>query len=383
MSTEPTQENLSTVALVDQLSVVQKAAADAESLLVSLRVGISELEGLKARADDAHHRINSKLEEAQVAASAAIAAQTKVADAQAVVATKSDHIQAAQEHADKVRADLDRAQTAATQHVTEVEGFKNRTQSAADSATNLLAEIRELRLKAVAEAEAVGDLLGVARTSTDTTRGLADRAENIEARLSGYETELTALHAQSEQQLKTITELLPGATAAGLAHAFDDRRKAFLSPARKWQVVFVAALSLIVTLAGLGLVNDYLERRVLSWDELARIWAARLPIAASLVWLALYSSRESALAKRLEEDYGYKAAVAASFIGFQNQMTQVGKTASEGSPLAQLCKDTLETIGSPPGRIYDKHQLTTTPMSELTAAVKTAVEDRMRRKGAE
>jgi hypothetical protein len=78
----------------------------------------------------------------------------------------------------------------------------------------------------------------------------------------------------------------------------------------------------------------------------------------------LHASHESALAKRLEEDYGYKAAIAQSFEGFQKQMAEIGEEAAAGSPLAKLCEDTLSTIASPPGRIYDKHQLTATPVKE-------------------
>lgn len=37
-----------------------------------------------------------------------------------------------------------------------------------------------------------------------------------------------------------------------------------------------------------------------TYDELGRLWLARLPVAGALVWLAVYASHESALAKRLE-----------------------------------------------------------------------------------
>jgi hypothetical protein len=97
---------------------------------------------------------------------------------------------------------------------------------------------------------------------------------------------------------------------------------------------------------------------------------ARLPIAGSLVWLALYASKEAALAKRLEEDYAYKAAVSTSFQGFQEQMKQVQKDAGPDTPLGKLCADTLATIASPPGRIYDKHSLTTSPSTELVELAK-------------
>ena len=95
-------------------------------------------------------------------------------------------------------------------------------------------------------------------------------------------------------------------------------------------------------------------------------------MAAALVWLALHASREAALAKRLEEDYGYKAAIATSFLGFHKQMTEIGSAAESNKPLAKLCRDVLTTMASPPGRTYEKHKLTITPADQFTDAAKGA-----------
>lgn len=343
----------------------RRSLQEAESLVSSLRQQIAEVDGLRAKASEAATSVQAKIAEAQAAATAAVAARTQVTDEQAVVATKSAHIQGAQEHADKVRAELDRVHTAATQSATEAEGSKNRAQAAVDAASQLLAEIRAHKATAEKETESISALYESAKTAAEITKKLSDRSETIEKRLGEYEATLGELHKQSEHQLQTITGLLPGATAAGLAHAFDDRRKTFLSPATRWQWLFVGSVACLVLLALTGLYNVYRGNTVLGWDDLARLWMARLPIAAALVWLALHASREAALAKRLEEDYGYKAAIAASFLGFQRQMAQIGEDAPEGSPLSQLCQDTLSTIGSPPGRIYEKHRLTVTPTGEF------------------
>lgn len=344
----------------------------AESLVANLKQQIAEVGNMRAAAFELANSLQSKLAEANAAATAAVAARTQVTDEQAVVATKSAHIQGAQEHADKVRAELDRAQTAATQSATDAEGHKNRAQAAVDAASELLSDIRAQKASAESEAESIGTLHEAAKTASAVTKKLAERSDSIDKRLAEYEAALAELRKQSEQQLETITGLLPGATAAGLAHAFDDRRKTFLSPATRWQWLFVGSVACLVILALTGLYNVYKDNSVLGWDDLARLWIARLPIAAALIWLALHASREAALAKRLEEDYGYKAAIAASFLGFQRQMAEIGKEASEGSPLSQLCQDTLATIGSPPGRIYDKHRLTITPAGELAEAAVNA-----------
>ncbi|MBS0455381.1 MAG: hypothetical protein JSS14_29125 [Proteobacteria bacterium] len=304
----------------------------------------------------------------------ALAAKAQISDYQTVIATKSDHIEQAQIHADKVRGDLDRQLTAAKQQATDAEAFKARAQSASDSASEILLATKAARTTAEAESKAVEDLAAEAKEATDSLKDLAAKAQTVDERLANYEEQLKNLRAQSEAQLAVIIGLLPGATSAGLASAFDERRKSFLKPSGRWQWMFVGSLVVLIFLALTGLWNVYAAGTPLSYDELFRLWLARLPIAAALIWLALHASREAALAKRLEEDYGYKAAIAASFQGFHKQMSDLTERATPETPLAKLCADTLTTIGSPPGRIYDKHNLTSTPTAEAAQVVKELVQ---------
>ena len=260
----------------------------------------------------------SKLADINNASTQAIAAMTKIVDDQAVIATKSDHIQHAQIHADTVRAKLDRVLTAATQDATDAEGLKTRAQTAADNAATVLSEVR-------------------------TTKG-------------------------------TIEGLLPGATSAGLAHALDQRRQTFLEPKRKWEKWFVGSVLAIAILTAISLLQLLLGKTTPTWDEIVLLWLSRMPVIGILVWLAIHASHEAALAKRMEEDYGYKAAIASTFLGFHQQMAEIGSAASSNAPLAKLYNDTLSTIASPPGRIYDKHKLTVSPSRELKEAAETAGE---------
>lgn len=348
----------------------------AEARLVALTKKLGEAEALHASLEQMITTAQAKLAEITSAATAALAAKTQITDEQAVIATKSSHIQGAQEHADKVRAELDRIQTVATQQANEVDGQRTRAQTATDSAVQVLAEIQLQKVSAESDAATTAAARDEAKSSAATAKKLADKSETVEQRIADYENSLALLENQSKGQLETITGLLPGATAAGLAHSFDQRRQTFLNPSTRWQWLFIGSISSIVILAASGLWQVSQAGTSLGWDDLARLWVARLPIAGALVWLALHSSRESALAKRLEEDYGYKAAIAASFQGFHKQMSEIGNAAPEGSPLAKLCGDTLATIGTPPGRIYDKHRLTITPTGELadTAAKLTSMD---------
>ncbi|WP_287964767.1 hypothetical protein [Diaphorobacter sp.] len=357
-----TQANEGTNQSINQLQ------ADASELIATLKAKLVEAESLQSRIIDVFNAAESKSAEIGAIATAALAAKTQITDGQAVISTKSSHIQDAQIHADAVRAELDRLQTVVTQKATETEGQYQRAEAAKDAAAEALAEIRAHKTAAEADATVAASSRDAAEAAAAASKKLADKAETVEKKITAYENRLAELDNQCNEKLETITGLLPGATAAGLAHAFDDRRKTFLKPGTRWQWLFVGSVSFIVLLALTGLWHVYKSGTPLTWDELARLWVARLPIAGALVWLALHASRESALAKRLEEDYGYKAAIAASFQGFQKQMADLGSSVQESSPLSKLCGDTLATIASPPGRIYEKHQLTVTASGELAAA---------------
>ena len=255
----------------------------------------------------------ARLEEITAAATQVVAAKTKITDDQTVIATKSAHIADAQKHADTVRADLDRELTAAKAQVTAAEALKSNAQAAAEATTKLLKDVQTAKGTVETDAAAIVTARKTAEESAVLTKSLADKSVTVEERIADYEKRLVELDAQCAEQLKTIIGLLPGATSAGLAHAFDERRQTFLLPHNRWQKVFVGSLVAIVALTISGLIQVYLADKVPTYDELFRLWLVRLPIAGALVWLALHASHQSALAKRLEEDYGFKAAVASCF----------------------------------------------------------------------
>ena len=312
----------------------------------------------------------AKLVEITATATQAVAAKTKIADDQAVIATKSDHIQKAQEHADTIRASLDRALTSATAQATAAEAQKGKAEASANEAAKTLTAVQTTKATVDSDAATIAVAKKTALESATVSKSLADKAVTVETQIKEYETRLAGFEEQCVAQLTKIETLLRGATSAGLAHAFDERRQKFQKPQNRWQIVFVCSLAAIVGLALSGLLQVHLLEKVPTYDELVRLWLLRLPIAAALIWLALHSSREAALAKRLEEDYGYKSAIASCFEGFRKQMAEISKDVAPSSPLAKLCGDTLTTIATPPGRIYDKHKLTVSPSGEIAEAAK-------------
>lgn len=355
------------------LGLAWKKLEEAETILNSAKAKEDELAGAQAKLAAKYLEAESKLQELNSIATAALAMKTQITDIQTVIATKSDHIEQAQKHADKVRGDLDRTLTAATKSTVEAEGLKERAQAAADSGSQLVVQLQAGKGTADADLALIQKDKEGAKEAFTAIKGLAEKSAIVEQRVAAYEKRLGELEALCKAQLKTITELLPGATSAGLASAFDGRRKTFLQPGRMWQWIFVGSIGLIVLLAGTGLWQTMHTEGAKTYHDLFLVWLARLPMVGALVWLAMHASRESALAKRLEEDYGYKATVAASFQGFMEQMKTIGASATTDTPLAKLCQDTLSTIATPPGRIYEKQKLIVSPGSVVNEMAETVL----------
>lgn len=266
------------------------------------------------------------------------------------------------------------SQTAAELAAKDAEAHQTKIKATEASIEEMLSEIRQHKSAAELNTTDIAAALTSGKQSSETLKSLADIATLVDERIAQYEATLASLKARGEEQLTTITGLLPGATSAGLAHAFSERAALFIVPGRRWQLLFVSSILVLAALSATGFWQIINAAQPLEFSELLRFWLARLPFAAALIWLALHSSREAALAKRLEEDYGYKAAIAASFQGFQRQMAEIGSAAAPESALATLSKDTLATIATPPGRIYERHKLTVSPGTEIAGAGKAIKE---------
>lgn len=371
MSSEVTGKDAPADEIASLLNQVREQFAEIKKVSDAIRTLAESSAESHQQVVTAHADIQSKLSD--ISAKSA-AAEAQITSNQAVIATRSAHIEEAQKHADEVRAALDRKTVEIEQKAGEADGLKSRTQSSAEQASAALAETRTARDSSQADAEACKVAKTAATEAAEASKALVEIANAAEARVAEYEKRLAELGNESKERLGQILDLLPGATTAGLAHAFDDRRKTFLKPHGRWQWIFITALVLIIGIAVTGFYQVQNLQTPPTLEEIARLWLTRLPIAGALIWLAIYSSREAALAKRLEEDYGYKSVVAASYLGFQKQMAEIGASVSPGSPLAKLCEVTLTEISMPPGRIYDKHPPVASPAVELVRAAKNELD---------
>lgn len=276
---------------------------------------------------------------------------------QATIAEKNGYIEDGLKHVAKVRRDMDAALEQATKSSEAVERQHQSSKTTADAITAVHLSAQATRGRAESDATAIATARTDAEGHAVVTKKLADTAEATEAKVRQYESQLTALIEQSQNQQKQINELLGGATDAGLASAFDRRRRMFKTPERVWQGAFVFSL---LGLVGLAVWQAYSYQKLdqlPDWQQVARMLALKVPLAAPLVWLAIHAARQASLAKRLEEEYAYKATISLSFDGYRRQMADVGEDLSPDSPLATLCNNTLREIAASPGRVYEGQRM--------------------------
>lgn len=218
------------------------------------------------------------------------------------------------------------------------------------------------------------DFLTKARENQKATQGLAVRAGTIEASLNNYEKDLDGKGGKYDSLHEKIEGLLPGGTSVGLAQAFMECKLEYRLPKRVWSAVFVSSVVAMVCLALFGpsgafaIASTLQEGSEALLSEILKGLAWRIPVAAPLVWLAIYSSRHHMLNLRLEEDYRYKEAVSRSFEGYKREMGSVDSKALV-NPLGNLCNRALSALGAFPGRIYDKKHTDITPLHTLVDAI--------------
>lgn len=293
---------------------------------------------------------------------------------QATIAEKNEHIEGGLKHVAKVRRDMDAALEQATKSSEAVERQHQATKTSAEAISALQLSAQSTKEKADSDAASIAARLKDAEEHSVVTKRLADTADATEAKVAQYESQLNALIEQSQSQRKQIDELLAGATDAGLASAFDRRSKKFKTPERVWQSAFVFSL---VGLVGLAVWQAYSYQtldQLPDWQQVARMLAIKVPFAAPLVWLAIHAAKQASLAKRLEEEYAFKATISMSFDGYRRQMAEVGKDLAPDSPLATLCNNTLREIAASPGRVYDGQRLDPNIATSLGEVLKPTVE---------
>ncbi|KKM00017.1 hypothetical protein LCGC14_1808650 [marine sediment metagenome] len=220
------------------------------------------------------------------------------------------------------------------------------------AAGQLLLSIQKERDDAIA-------LLETIKKHEANTKLIADIAEEKDQRVEDYEEQLKDLTTEYSQLKKQIEDLLPGATSAGLASAFETRKNSFRWPKRLWALLQIVSVFILMGMGYLVFKTTQID----SFADLIFFIFKRSPIIAAIIFLEEIARRNRNIALRLEEDYGYKEVLSRSFEGYKKQMEEIDQQSNMA--VSTLSTNLLIAMAKEPGRLIDKEKPIIKPTADV------------------
>lgn len=189
----------------------------------------------------------------------------------------------------------------------------------------------------------------------------ADSLDQLKLRIDSEENRMSSNSIKADELKQVIEGLLPGATSAGLASAFRERKESIKWTIWLWAGVFASSMVTLLIVSLLNPINITSSSSPLSATY--EYLLARLPYLVPLVWLAVYSSVRHSQALRLEEEYAHKEVISKSFEGYKTQLSEIEADTTKSPATELLFREAIEAIALHPGRVYELKNENVSPMS--------------------
>lgn len=199
---------------------------------------------------------------------------------------------------------------------------------------------------------------------------LLEQNRTMQASLAKQSEQLDQLKIKTTEQSKLITDLLPGATSAGLAAAYGDRARSLIPNIKYWRLLFI--ISIVALVAGSVTIVT------LTLGQDADIWKyffLRLPMVIPVVWIAWFSAIQYGNSTRLEEHYSFKEATSKAFAGYREHIEHLGGLTpgvdgdSKQDIVKRLAESTVTILGKPPSDIFNHTDAEASPVSQVLAII--------------
>lgn len=174
----------------------------------------------------------------------------------------------------------------------------------------------------------------------------------------------------AESLLEQIEGLLPGATSAGLATAYNNRRVKAEKSAKFYSWTFFVGI-VVLAVSAAATVTQTLSLWPFAW-EFIRIESAKeyldkilfkLPLVIPVLWATLTVSKRRSEMQRLAEEYAHKEALAQSYEGFKQQIVELGK--DDDALLRNLLEVVLKAISINAAKTLEGKHGEKTPVQDI------------------
>ena len=200
--------------------------------------------------------------------------------------------------------------------------------TAKESLTTKVSEydaLNERSKKLESEIETTHEIIfGKKDTEGKPVKGYLQETEELKNQIASY---LDGQQKKFLAQFSEIEGLLPGATSAGLAEAYQIQKNSYKGPIRLWSSIFILTLS-AMTGFSIYLIYEQLnvpQPQTYSLNDAFISLLKHLPFFIPTIWLASYASKQQSQYKRLQQEYAFKETNAKSFHGHKMQIEELMK----------------------------------------------------------
>ncbi|MBI3138011.1 MAG: hypothetical protein HYZ15_05470 [Sphingobacteriales bacterium] len=182
-------------------------------------------------------------------------------------------------------------------------------------------------------------------------KGYLQETEDLKNSLAKF------LKEQEDKFLAQFTEikgLLPDATSAGLAAAYQKQKESYTQPILLWSIVFFSSI-LGMTVVGVIILIMHFKNAIDTSLNGAFISLLKdLPFFIPTIWLAAFASKQQSQYKRLQQEYAFKETNAKSFHGHKEQIERLMKDgAADKELIAQLVAQLVMITAQNPSYTLD------------------------------
>lgn len=210
--------------------------------------------------------------------------------------------------------------------------------------------------------------------------------EEMTSRLESLKQYEQEQQANNKNLYEQIEKLLPGATSAGLAKAYQDMKESFDKPIENWNRVFIASIvimfiSTFVSFVDIGIVKDnvitlFSFKQIGDFTSTLNNLLFKLPLYAPLIWLAIFASKRRSENQRLQQEYAHKEALAKSYVSYKMQIDELNQ--EDKKLLEKLLDSSINTVSHNASESLDKKHGDSSPVQET---IKMFVEQVVKLKG--
>ncbi|UTJ05237.1 hypothetical protein [Arcobacter roscoffensis] len=226
----------------------------------------------------------------------------------------------------------------------EIEKFKKETNELVESIEEETIKINSFFDKIFGKENDDGTRKGGLSNKIDT---LIENFEKYKNEQEIYNKDINNKREDTYNTLKDkIEDLIEGATSAGLAKSYSEKRKEYQNGINSWNYLFIILVFTIPIIA-------YFSIYILNKDtDLTISFLKTLPLVSPIVWFAWYASKRRNEYHVLMQEYAHKEAFTMSYSSFKKQLNELGEKDEE--LMKQLLKKSLEITSRNPVDFFEK-----------------------------